>query len=226
MPSRLTLRLDNRKELRDQLGASREASDADLMLRAYERGAWTRHSIWWAFRVCHLGCARQRGRARDMAGQRTLFYRAHAHTFAAASEIHQLLQDPSVPLAPERGAIRSAVPANMQRNAQEQARTYYAGISSLLPGHQLVVTREALQVLQLRAVRAAGSIRYKRTEEYVEHFRELFFTAVAQRLPTDSHLGALLSGGLDSASIVCAAQELYRAGTVVGRGLHDFQRGV
>jgi Asparagine synthase len=44
-----------------------------------------------------------------------------------------------------------------------------------------------------------GRIRYKRSDEYVEHFRDVFKASVADRLRTD-RVGIFLSGGLDSGS--------------------------
>ena len=45
-------------------------------------------------------------------------------------------------------------------------------------------------------------------EEYAEKFREIFTEAVRCRLRSASPIGAMLSGGLDSSSIVCVAQQL------------------
>src|SRR6266542_6193317 len=93
-------RLDNRGEILAGLAGDcpPTASDAELILRAYE--AWGVDApvhllgdfafIVWDPRAERLVCAR------DTSGQRPLFYRVDRGTFAAASEIHQLLQDPAV----------------------------------------------------------------------------------------------------------------------------------
>jgi asparagine synthase (glutamine-hydrolysing) len=51
-------------------------------------------------------------------------------------------------------------------------------------------------------------IRYKTDAEYEEHFRTLFREAVCRRLRSDSPVLAELSGGLDSSSIVCMADDI------------------
>ncbi|MBV9359318.1 MAG: asparagine synthetase B [Chloroflexi bacterium] len=215
-------RIDNRDELRAQLGGCPVGiSDAELILLAYERWELDAPSyllgdfafIIWDPRRRELVCARDGG------GQRTLFYRADRRSFAAASEIHQLLQAPDVPLEPNEERIRAALlPISIGQNAKEQPATYYAGIQSLMPGHLVRVGGDRLEVRRFWELQPPRPIRYRRPEQYVEHFRSLFFQAVSARLQTDGPLGAALSGGLDSSSIVCAAQELYRAGSATDTG--------
>jgi asparagine synthase (glutamine-hydrolysing) len=65
-------------------------------------------------------------------------------------------------------------------------------------------------------------LRYRSDQEYVDHFRSLLFEAVGARLRSAHAIGGMLSGGLDSASVVCIAQELYRAGRAVDRGFVSF----
>jgi asparagine synthase (glutamine-hydrolysing) len=55
-------------------------------------------------------------------------------------------------------------------------------------------------------------IRYWSDSEYEDHFRELFREAVRCRLRSDAPVWAELSGGLDSSSIVCLADQISAAG--------------
>ena len=94
-------RLDNREELLAKLPdrPPTTASDAELILRAYE--TWGADApvhllgdfafVLWDPRQQRLVCAR------DTSAQRWLYYRVDHCTFAAATEIHQLLQDPASP---------------------------------------------------------------------------------------------------------------------------------
>jgi asparagine synthase (glutamine-hydrolysing) len=51
-------------------------------------------------------------------------------------------------------------------------------------------------------------IRYKTDAEYEEHFRHVFRQAVRRKLRSDAPILADLSGGLDSSSIVCTADDI------------------
>ena len=48
--------------------------------------------------------------------------------------------------------------------------------------------------------------------EYEEHFRSVFAQSVRRRLRSDSPILAELSGGMDSSSIVCMADEIISRG--------------
>jgi asparagine synthase (glutamine-hydrolysing) len=55
-------------------------------------------------------------------------------------------------------------------------------------------------------------IRYRTDGEYEEHFRSIFATAVQRKLRSDRPILAELSGGRDSSSIVCMADEIIARG--------------
>ena len=80
--------------------------------------------------------------------------------------------------------------------------TFYKGIRSLPPAHYLVATESGLE-----GPKAYWSLRFEdgAVEDDVqaeEQFRALLAQAVTRRLVADVPLGAFLSGGLDSSSVV------------------------
>ena len=145
------VRLDNRLELLRQLNSQLppDISDAQIMSRALD--AWGLDAIErfvgdFAFVAYDPGQERLIC-ARDASGQRPLYYRADTHTFAAGSDIHQLLQDPTVPVVPNEDAILDFLtPFNVYRNRRDQANTFYRGVLSLPAGHVLVVTRDRMDL--------------------------------------------------------------------------------
>lgn len=216
------VRLDNRGDLLRSLPSSprSESTDAELILLAYE--AWGTEAPArllgdFAFLIWDPRDRRVVA-ARDVSGQCPLFYRSDGDSFAAASEIHQLLQDPdAAPLANPHAVFEQLVPLHVYASPRERAETFYQGIHALLPGHALVADRNGVVVRKYWEFHPP-EIRYRTDGDYAAHFRELFFEAVRARLRSARPTAALLSGGLDSSSIVCTAQELYRSGAASDRG--------
>jgi asparagine synthase (glutamine-hydrolysing) len=217
------VRLDNRDELIACLGDRLPAnvSDAELMLRLYETfGAEAAARMLgdfayliWDPRHRRIVCAT------DTSGQRGLYYRCNAQVFAAASEIQQLLQDPAVPVQPsEERLLDFLTPFNLYGNEREHPLTFFDGIFALPAGHLLVADESSLTVSRYWEFPASHDVRYRSPDEYAEHFREIFAEAVRVRLRSIHPVGVLLSGGLDSSSIACVAQELYRAGQATDHG--------
>jgi asparagine synthase (glutamine-hydrolysing) len=217
------VRLDNRADLLAQLPDKPAAtiSDAELILRAYEtwgvdvpaRLLGDFAFILWDPRLQRLVCAR------DTSGQRSLYYRIDKETFAVASEIPQLLHDRAVLIAPDEAMIREfLVPVVLNEAQRDRPETFFAGIHAIPAGHVLVVDPEQAQVRQYWDLGVPREIHYRTTEQYAEHFLAIFSEAVRARLRTVGPIGALLSGGLDSSSVVCTAQELYRGGRAANRG--------
>jgi asparagine synthase (glutamine-hydrolysing) len=220
-------RLDNRAELLAALPGSvpRQTGDAELILRAYE--TWGLAAlrrllgdfalVLWDPVLHRLVCAR------DSSGQRTLVYRDDGRTFAAASDVRQLLQDPHVPVQPDDERIRHyLVPFNMRRNEAEEPETFFRGIRAVPAGHALVLEPGGSRLWRYWQLEPPDELRYRSEAEYAEHFRALLFDVVESRLRSAGPLGALLSGGLDSSSLVCTAQELYRGGRAVESGFITF----
>lgn len=220
-------RLDNRDELLRRLprGTPPGATDAELILRAYE--AWGddaprlllgdfAFAIWDPSRR-RLVCAR------DTSGQRSLFYRADSRVFAAGSEIQQLLIDPAVAVRPNEEHIRGfLLPLNATRIEKDSHSTFYEGIYALQAGQLLVLDDHAVRVRPYWDFAPPAEVRYRHDDEYQEQYRAVFGEAVRTRLRSAYPVGAMLSGGLDSSSIVCMAQTLYRDGHAANHGFASY----
>ena len=93
----------------------------------------------------------------------------------------------------------------------DDAATGYAAIRRVPPGHKLICDERGLRVDRYWTLREpARPLRYRRPEEYAEHFRLLFDEAVADRLRTD-RVGSQLSGGMDSSSVAVTAHRRLQA---------------
>ena len=196
-----------------------DAADAELLLRAYAR--WGERApehllgdfafALWDGRRHTLFCAR------DHFGVKPFYYHhAPGRLFAFASEIKGLLALAEVP----RRLNETRVADYLVPLLEDKDITFYDGIVRLPPAHRLTVSRDGVRIAPYWALDPEREIRLKSDDEYAEAFREIFTEAVRCRLRSAVPVGALLSGGLDSSSIVCVARRLLAADG--GGRLHTF----
>jgi asparagine synthase (glutamine-hydrolysing) len=150
--------------------------------------------------------------ARDRAGKKPLSYHDGPRVFAFASEAKALFAHPDVPH--ERDA--EALPLFLTYGYVPTPGSFYRGIRALPPGHTLVATQAGIEGPRRywRARFSSGWPGRRGGPEIAaesgamsdaaaaERFRVLLQSAVERRLVADVPLGAFLSGGLDSPSVV------------------------
>lgn len=206
-------RLDNRVDLIAALGlkgrSPMELSDAWLVLRAYRE--WGTDCLariigdfafaLWDHRTRSLVCAR------DRMGLKPFHYTWDGTTFGFSSELRPLLAMHETMPDPDDEMVLAFLLREFREG--DQQRTLIRGIHRLPPGHFLVVSDGRLTLERYWAIEPGRDIRYRREEDYAEHFLSLFREAVACRLRSGSPIAASLSGGLDSSAIVCTAERLF-----------------
>jgi asparagine synthase (glutamine-hydrolysing) len=200
------LRLDDRE--------TPAASDGALVLAAYER--WGEacagrllgdfaFALWDARRGV-LFCAR------DPFGVKPLYYvHLPGRLFAFATEIKALLAIPGVP----RRLNEERVADYLAPLPDDGVSTFYRDVRRLAPGHALTAGREGVRIRAHWSPDPGRELRLGSDAAYAEGFRALFMEAVRARLRSAGPVGSLLSGGLDSSSVTCAAARL---GAAEGRG--------
>lgn len=211
-------RIDNRDELIATLGLNgrpqNEIADSELILAAYEE--WYEHCpekllgdfafAIWDGRRQELFCAR------DHFGVKPFYYYHHSgRTFIFASEIKALLCLPEVP----RRLNETRVADYLVPMLEDKEITFYQNILRLPPAHTMTISREGLSMHPYWALDPSRELRLGSDEEYAEAFRKIFTDAVRCRLRSAFPIGSMLSGGLDSSSIVCVARKL-----LAGNGNH------
>jgi asparagine synthase (glutamine-hydrolysing) len=203
-------RVDNRDELIGELGIrpseGRTMSDAALILRAYMRwGAECTARILGDYAFAAWDRERQElFLARDPLGGRGLSYYDDGHVFVAATDTEQLLAHPAVnPVINDRKVARYLV-----QSYDDEGETYFESLYYLPPAWCMSVTPEGVRKWRFWEIDPGLRIRYKRDEEYGEHFRTLFTEAVRCRLRAVGPVGLSLSGGMDSTSIAAVATSL------------------
>lgn len=203
-------RVDNREELRAALLAQRirlrDETDAELVLRAYE--CWGIESpqriigdfayAIWDERERQLFCAR------DALGARPFYYYADDYAFRCGSELQLLFEEPAIQRAPNEGMIGEYLAAAITSREE----TLFQQVWRLPPAHALVVKPGQLRKLRYWDIDPARRLRYRTDEEYAEHLRQLLKEVVLSRLRSLGPVGVLLSGGVDSSSVVGIAKSL------------------
>ncbi len=212
--SRLVLagdvRLDNRRELLSALGPAAVQTeiptDADLVLRAYER--WgdacpARLLGDFAFVIRDRETGGVFG-ARDAFGVKPFYYRASPDGFGFGLSAEAVAEDDGLPLEIEEARIADALVPQLE--AADRTSTFYRGVLRLPPACRVVVQDGRTKTSAYWSPDAHREIRFADDREYVEAFRGLFETAVRTRLSAST--GVMLSGGLDSSAIVGVARRI------------------
>lgn len=139
--------------------------------------------------------------ARDRLGIKPLYYYLSADLLVFGSELKAVIRHPAVPREIDFGALNQFltieyIPA---------PRTIFRDVQKLPPGHRLVVEDDNARVEPYWRIPHAP---IEASEaECVERLRELIREAVEMRMVADVPLGAFLSGGIDSSTIVAFMSE-------------------
>ena len=140
---------------------------------------------------------------RDRFGKKPLYYWHDGERLVFASEIKGLLANPRVP----RRLRQAAIPDYLTFGYVPTPYTFFEGIQSLPPGHVLIATagREPT-IHRYWEPRYPGASDAERLDlpldEAASLVREKLRAAVERRLVSDVPLGAFLSGGIDSSTVV------------------------
>ncbi len=206
-------RLDNREELIAALGLDSETrtlGDGELILRAYLK--WNEdcptHLLGdfafaiWDPRHERLFCAR------DHMGMRQLIYHHHPEKiFAFANEADALVAHDGVPKRVNEGRI-----ADFLDNLEgiDVTSTFIDEAFRLPPAHSLTVDHRALSIRRYWHLAAVPELQLDSDEAYTAAFLSVFTEAVRCRLRSAGPVGSMMSGGIDSNSVVAVAASLLK----------------
>ena len=138
--------------------------------------------------------------ARDRIGIKPFYYTLQAKCIIFASEIKSILEHPSVTKEMNRTAINNYL--NFDHQIDQQ--TWFQDIFSLDPGHYILIENEHIKFKKFWDINF--NVDYNRSfDSFVDELREITIDAVKMNWRSDVPVGAHLSGGIDSSSIVSIA---------------------
>lgn len=193
----------NYRELRHDLEQRghvfRTLSDTEVVLRAYEEhgdDALLRFNGMFAFALYDARHDRLL-LARDRAGIKPLYYSFHEGALVFASELDALMRSGLV-----RGALNpSAIEAYFSFLYIPAPETVYRDAEKLLAGHKLVLQHGRVHIEPFWQLDMKPDPNWT-LHEAAERYTELLSEAVKAQCVSEVPLGAFLSGGIDSSSVV------------------------
>lgn len=152
--------------------------------------------------------------ARDRMGEKPLYYGYLGSAFAFGSELKAFFALPGASREIDRGALALL----MRHNYIPAPRTIYAGLRKLTPGALLRVSLDMVQRRSMpepseywSAVEAARAgvgnpLKFSSDVGATDELERVLKPAVAGQMVSDVPLGAFLSGGIDSSTVVSLMQ--------------------
>jgi asparagine synthase (glutamine-hydrolysing) len=200
----------NYLELREQLLAAGHRlatrSDTEVIVHLYEdlgERCVDRLRGMFAFALWDRR-ARRLLLARDRVGKKPLFYCQRGDSFWFASEPRAILVDPEVPRTVDYQAIDSF----LHYNYVPHPRSAFAALRKLAPAHTLAWQQGRVSTRRYWKLSYRDRYQGVSEPELCELIRERLLEATRLRLRSDVPTGAMLSGGVDSSSVVAAMARL------------------
>lgn len=199
----------NFPELRQQLEQKgytfKTKSDTEVIIYLYQEvGERCFEQLRGMFAIAIWDAAkRQVVLARDRVGKKPLFYYYDGKRCVFGSEMKTILEIPGVSREVDLEALSDYfsllyVPA---------PKSIFKHIRKLKPGHYAVVSDQGFREVEYWDLKF-GYVDVRSEQDWAEQLLDVYREAVRIRLMSDVPLGAFLSGGVDSSSVVAIMSEL------------------
>lgn len=197
---------DLRRELEGKGHRFRSHTDTEAVVHLYEEygvECLNRLKGMFAFGICDLrGASPKLLLARDHFGIKPLYYCERGGKLAFASEVKALLEVPGI----EASMSLEALHQYLTFLWVPDPLTMFEGIRKLSAGHYALRQDGALEIKQYWDLTFPPAEHHfeSREADLVREIRDRFCASVEQQMVSDVPIGAFLSAGLDSSSIVAA----------------------
>jgi asparagine synthase (glutamine-hydrolysing) len=207
--------LDNRKEVVEELEAAVAEDCTDLSIVAAAWARWGTNSFAkligdWALTIWKPS-ERTLFLAKDFIGTRHLYYYPRPDHVTWSTVL-----DPVIVLTGCSFQLDEDYVAGWLSHFPAAHLTPFVGVSAVPPASYVQIRNGSVQTTKYWDFQPGHTISYQRDRDYEDHFRTVLDAAVLRRLRSDAPILAELSGGMDSASIVCMADRLVARGCAPG----------
>ena len=210
-------------ELRQKLEADgvvfRSQSDTEVMLALYDRKGLDFVQDLRGMFALALWDARRRRLVllRDRAGKKPLYYYLDHEKLVFASEPKGIFADPDVPCASDPLAIHHYLTFGYVPNP----RSAFRGVAKVPPAHMVIVENGVARTERYWELSYGPKLSIGE-DEAAERLIEILRESVRLRMISDVPLGAFLSGGVDSSTVVALmAQQSSRPVKTFSIGFED-----
>lgn len=140
---------------------------------------------------------------RDKHGYTSIFYLITDQTLYISEDIQSLLKIKKTTLNLKRIAALMIF-----YKTDEVTQTHFNEILSLPAGYELIIQENTLEIQRYWFPENTITRKYSNTNEYAEELYLIFENSVKKALDKSVKPASMLSGGLDSSSVVCVAANL------------------
>ena len=214
----------NYKELRTELEAAgvifRTRTDTEVVLAAYaEWGTecFNRFNGMWAL-VIWDRLENTLVASRDRFGIKPLYFQRTADSWIFASEVKAILAHPSATRSVNDAALVSYV---MDLGHPHDGQTFYAGVHAVEPATYILVTPRQTEVQRYWNLPQGNRASFRNIGEAAERLEELLRDSVSLRMRSDVRVGTMLSGGLDSTSVISMVRRLMESSSAAHEATGD-----
>ena len=141
--------------------------------------------------------------ARDRFGEKPLFYHFDKQVFSFSSEINSLLCHKNIP----RQLNHDALPYYLRTSLLPEDMTLLKGIACLPAGHFIKISESKIQIKKYFSIDYKINTDIQSEGDAIELIKPLLENAVQRQMVSDVPIGAFLSGGIDSSTVVALLQK-------------------
>lgn len=194
-------------------------TDTEVLLQAYRKwgtGCFERFNGMWAM-VLWDASTDTLIASRDRFGIKPLLYARGRHNWYFASEAKSLFKAPEVCVRPNLNSVSRYL---SNKSLPATGESFFAGLNTITPGTYLTLRNGEAKEHRYWNMPCGNQV-FSDIDKATERLDYLLTDSVRLRMRADVRVGTMLSGGLDSTSVIAKISELLRSDPSTRRSVGD-----